>query len=259
MTMATAKRKTMPKPVAKRPAKRVTTAERMRLATKPSRSRKPTEQRMREATHAIRPATPQKASSPPMTTTTAAEPRGAGTGENAVLQRSRPAGETKTPPRKHSKADDDDVKDRIKKEMAEAVKNNQQMAEETDEDDDDAPEPPEQVTEYPEGDPDKGALDPEHPERPIAHRDRRAYLIRQAERNQAANDQLNAMQVQQNKRVGEVSFYLQDPQYMLETSMQTAMTALKAHDPDVVREKHEEMAKRMKARQDREDKKNGTK
>ena len=182
---------------------------------------------------------------------TAEETRSAGTGQNAVQQRSHPAGETHTKLRKGSKKDEDDVKTRIHEEMAEAVKNNQQMVEETDVEDEDAPEP-EDVTEYPEGDPDLGALDPENPARPIAHRDRRAYLIRQAERNQAANDQLNAMQVAQNKRVGEVSAYLQDPDYMRETSMQTAMTAIHEHDPDVVREKRDEMAKRMKAKEEKE-------
>ena len=156
------------------------------------------------------------------------------------------------------KPSSDDPEAIVRKNLAEAVKSNQAMVEETEEGDEDAPEP-EEVTEYPEGDPDLGALDPDNPERPIAHMHRRAYLVRQAERNQAANDQLNAMQVAQNKRVAKIPALLQDPDYMRETSMTTAMTALRDHDPDVVREKHAELAKREKAKADKDDKKNGTK
>lgn len=156
------------------------------------------------------------------------------------------------------KPSSDDPEAIVRKNLAEAVKSNQAMVEETEEGDEDAPEP-EEVTEYPEGDPDLGALDPDNPERPIAHMHRRAYLVRQAERNQAANDQLNAMQVAQNKRVAKIPALLQDPDYMRETSMQTAMTAIKSHDPDVVREKQAELVKRQKARADKDEKKNGTK
>ena len=159
---------------------------------------------------------------------------------------------------KASKSDKDDPIEMAKKRMAEAVKNNQTMVEETAADEDDEAPEPEDVTEYPEGDPDLGAIDPENPDRPIAHMHRRAYLIRQAERNQAANDQLNAMQVAQNRRVRDVPGILQDPDYLRETSMETAMTAIRAHDPDVVRANHEELAKRQKARAEKDDKKNGT-
>jgi hypothetical protein len=187
-------------------------------------------------------------------TTAAAEDTGKSPGTNQGTQ--RPAAASPTHPRKGSKHDDDDVQSRIKKEMAEAVKNNQAAVDETEEDED-APEPME-TTEYPEGDADAGAINPDLPTRPIAQRDRRAYLIRQAERNEAANDQLNAMQVAANKKVGEVTAYLQDPDYMRETSMQTAVTALKAHDPDEVQKRHDAQAKMQKAREDRE-KKNGAK
>jgi hypothetical protein len=152
----------------------------------------------------------------------------------------------------------DDPEAIVKKNLAEAVKSNQTMVEEVEEGDEDAPEPLE-VTEYPEGDPDLGAIDPNNPTRPIAMRHRRAYLVRQAERNEAANDQLNAMQTEQNRRIQELPGLLQDPDYMRETSMTTAMTALRDHDPDVVREKHAELAKREKAKADKDDKKNGTK
>jgi hypothetical protein len=152
----------------------------------------------------------------------------------------------------------DDPEVIVKKNLAEAVKSNQAMVEEVEEGDEDAPEPLE-VTEYPEGDPDLGAIDPENPDRPIAMRHRRAYLVRQAERNEAANDQLNAMQTEQNRRVQELPGLLQDPDYLRETSMQTAMTAIRSHDPEVVRERQAELVKRQKARADKEEKKNGTK
>ena len=174
------------------------------------------------------------------------DPRGAGSGENAVAQRSKVS--------KDDPAQANDIHKLIKKRQAEAVKNNQKFADETEEIDDEENEAPEQepVTEYPEGDPDKGALDPDNPERLIAHRDRRAYLLRQAQRNEAANDQLNAIQVTQNRRVRYASNALSDPDYLREVSMETAQTALHAHDPEQVKKNHEEMAKRMKARQERE-------
>lgn len=187
-----------------------------------------------------------------MTTAAAEETNRPGANQG---QQQRPA-TAPTHPRKGEKPDEDDVKAQMKKTMAEAVKNNQAAVEEIEEDDD-APEP-EEVTEYPEGDPDLGALDPENPDRPIAHMHRRAYLIRQAERNQAANDALNAIQVAQNKKVGEVSAYLQDPDYMRETSMETAITALKAHDPEEVEKRRDAQIKLRKEREDK-DKKNSTK
>ena len=73
-----------------------------------------------------------------------------------------------------------------------------------------------------------------------------------AQRNEAANDQLNAIQVTQNRRVRYASNALSDPDYLREVSMETAQTALHAHDPEQVKKNHEEMAKRMKARQERE-------
>lgn len=174
------------------------------------------------------------------------DPRGAGSGENAVAQRSKPS--------KDDPAQANDIKELVKKRQAEAVKNNQKFADETEEDLDEEDETPEPgpVTEYPEGDPDAGAFDPDNPDRLIAHRDRRAYLLRQAQRNEAANDQLNALQVSQNRRVQWGTNALSDPDYLREVSMVTAQTAIKAHDPEVVKKNHEEMAKRMKARQERE-------
>ena len=181
------------------------------------------------------------------TTSSQKDPRGAGSGENAVAHRSRLS--TDDP------AQANDIQKLVRKRQAEAVKNNQKFADETEKDlDDTAPDLPEPgpVTEYPEGDADKGVFDPENPMRPIAHRDRRAYLIRQAERNERANDQLNAMQVAQNRRVIDGTAYLQDPDYLRENSMETAQAAIASHSPEAVKKNRDEMAKRMKARQERE-------
>lgn len=90
---------------------------------------------------------------------------------------------------------------------------------------------------YPEGDIEKGRIDPEELTEgqvatQIAARDRRAYLIDQGEKNEAANDELNAIQVEQNKRVQLAQNILQDPDVQRSESMETALNALKAHDPD---------------------------
>lgn len=92
-------------------------------------------------------------------------------------------------------------------------------------------------TEYPEGDIEKGRIDFDklsegQTAEMIPMRDRRAYLIDQAEKNEAANDELNAIQVDQNKRVQFAQNLIQDPDQMRESSMETAINALKMHDPD---------------------------
>jgi hypothetical protein len=105
----------------------------------------------------------------------------------------------------------------------------------------DAPEhEPGDATEYPEGDPEKGRIDPEKQAdcitiEQIAMRDRRAYLKQQAERNEAANDELNAIQVEQNKNLQFAQSNLQDPDVMRENSMDQAKAALEMHDPNYVR------------------------
>ncbi len=102
-------------------------------------------------------------------------------------------------------------------------------------------------TKYTKGDPAKGRIVPEdltlgQVAEQIAMRDRRAYLVDQAEKNEAANDELNAIQVDQNKRLQLVQNILQDPDEMRDSSMETAVAALKMHDPD-------ERKKRVAAKQ----------
>lgn len=98
-------------------------------------------------------------------------------------------------------------------------------------------------TEYPKGEIDKGRIDYEAQAEGfvadvIPMRDRRAYLIDQAEKNEAANDELNAIQSEQNRNLQFVQTQLQDPDVMRENSMQTAVANLEAHsnarDPDVI-------------------------
>jgi len=102
---------------------------------------------------------------------------------------------------------------------------------------------------YPKGDIEKGRIDPEEQTQGQvadikAARDRRAYLIDQAEKNEAANDELNAIQVEQNKRVQLAQNLLQDPDHMRDESMETAVNALKAHDPETRKKTAAAVAKR---------------
>ena len=135
-----------------------------------------------------------------MSTTATTEPRGAGSGENAVATRSRDYNKPAS---------------------------------------------------YPKGDIAKGRIDPEkltegQVVEQIAARDRRAYLVDQAERNEAANDELNAIQVDQNKRVQLGQNLIQDPDEQREESMENAVASLKMHDPDNVK------ARQDQARKDRD-------
>jgi hypothetical protein len=167
------------------------------------------------------------------------DPRGAGSGEHAVEHRSR-----------LEKNDEKDITKRIHEDHIRAVESNQKAVDEQKPDDEDDKKEKVEATKYPEGDPERGALDPEKLDRPIAQRDRRAYLVQQAERNEAANDQLNAIQVSQNRRVQNATLYLQDPDYMRETSMQTAIAALKLHDPSTFKARKEALEKRRQERAD---------
>jgi hypothetical protein len=143
-----------------------------------------------------------------MNTTT--EPRGAGTGENAVAARSRDF--SKKPAQSESGFKPGDE------------------------------------TKYDEGDIDAGRIDPEQQadcitSGQIPMRDRRAYLLDQARRNEAANDELNAIQVDQNKRVQLAQSLLQDPDVQREESMVNAVASLKMHDPDTVKERQAQAQK----------------
>lgn len=154
------------------------------------------------------------------------EPRGAGSGEKANATRSRNYNES---PDEHL-----------------AFAEGKSAA-------DYKPEAYEAGTEYPEGDPAKGKLDfstvAVDPNLYIPQRDRRAYLVDQAEKNEAANDELNAIQVEQNKRVQMASNLVNDPDFQRDNSMQTAVAALEMHNPDA---KDEGLKGAMEARAERD-------
>lgn len=106
--------------------------------------------------------------------------------------------------------------------------------------DDYKPENYEAGTDYPEGDPAKGKLDyekiaeAEQPEQQIAMRDRRAYLLDQAQKNQDANDELNAKQVEQNNRLHVGTAMMQDPDLQRDLSMESAEAEIDMHTPEYV-------------------------
>jgi hypothetical protein len=112
-------------------------------------------------------------------------------------------------------------------------------------------EAPIEQTKWPTGEIDKGRLDPEAGlpglGQLIAHRDRRAYLVKQAEQNEAANDELNFIQVELIKRLGIVQNLIQDPDVQREESMVSAVADLKLHDPEEILKTRPE---RQKMRED---------
>jgi hypothetical protein len=123
--------------------------------------------------------------------------------------------------------------------------------------DDYTPEAYEPGKEYDEGDATKGKKDfrtvANDPSLYIAQRDRRAYLVDQAEKNESANDELNAIQVEQNKRVQPASNLINDPDYQRDNSMQTAIASLERHNPDSETLKGEMDARAARDRKQAED------
>ena len=92
---------------------------------------------------------------------------------------------------------------------------------------------------YPKGDPAKGK-DPDKdvpmfikgPQ--IAMRDRRAYLVDQAVKNEAANDEVNAKQVENNRRIAEIMVDVLDPDKLRDETTQAALDELDRHTPEYV-------------------------
>lgn len=90
---------------------------------------------------------------------------------------------------------------------------------------------------YPKGDPAKGK-DPEKdvpmfikgPQ--IAMRDRRAYLVDQAVKNEAANDEVNAHEVENNQRIAEIMFDALDPDKLREETTEAALEEIDRHTPE---------------------------
>lgn len=112
--------------------------------------------------------------------------------------------------------------------------------------DKDKEEPYEEGPQYEEGDPAKGRIDPEKvgecvTVELIPMRDRRAYLLDQAAKNESANDEVNARQVELNKRLPVAQAIALDPDRMRDESMENTLAELEMHDPD-----HAEKAKRYR-------------
>jgi hypothetical protein len=108
-------------------------------------------------------------------------------------------------------------------------------------------------TQYPKGEIDKGRIDFEKlAEADVAMdipmRDRRAYLINQANLNEAANDEINARMVEGHKRLHKVAAFLQDPDWQRENSMETAIATLDMHDPEKIRATRAERQAQRKQR-----------
>lgn len=108
-------------------------------------------------------------------------------------------------------------------------------------------------TEYPKGEIEKGRIDYEalaecDTANDIPMRDRRAYLINQAELNEAANDELNALQVAGHRRLHEATAFMQDPDWQRENSMQTAIASLEMHDPEKVLANRDERREQRRVR-----------
>jgi hypothetical protein len=109
------------------------------------------------------------------------------------------------------------------------TKHNQKKAKDSDEKTEYTPGP-----EYEEGDPVKGKIDPEEialvqQVGQVAIRDRRAYLVDQAVKNESANDELNARQVELNQKLPEAMAIALDPDEMRNNSMESALAEIDMH------------------------------
>lgn len=161
-----------------------------------------------------------------------AQARGAGTGANAVQQRQK-TGEKKG----------EDKPLELPKEMFAKGKSA----------DDYKPDNYDPESEYPEGDASKGKPDFEarargcNDER-IPMRDHRAYLVSQAEKNERANDEIQARSVEE-LRPFEPLGILNDPDYQRDTSMETALAEVEEHTAEAAKKRAEHrkaMAEDMK-------------
>jgi hypothetical protein len=164
---------------------------------------------------------------------TDAAARGAGSGENAVRER------TKSPQNKKGK-DGAELPEGL---LPEGKSLNDYKPENYDPD-----------SEFPEGDATKGKPDYQAiaegctTVQPIAMRDHRAYLISQAEKNQRANDELQARAVEGGaKDLSLAAGLLLDPDFQRDTSVQNALAELDMHSKEYVDNYKERRAKATKA------------
>lgn len=107
---------------------------------------------------------------------------------------------------------------------------------------------------YQEGDASAGRIEPK--EEPailtsdplIAARDRRAYLVDQAVKNESANDELNAHQIENNKKLADIMKPIVDPDEMRDESVEASIAELDEHTPEAV-EKAKAFRKQLLAKQ----------
>jgi hypothetical protein len=89
------------------------------------------------------------------------------------------------------------------------------------------------------------------PQNPIAHRDRRAYLEDQALKNQSANDELQAKQVENNKKLADLMVEALDPDKLREESTKAALEEVDRHTveyADAARAQRQTMLREMHLR-----------
>lgn len=111
-------------------------------------------------------------------------------------------------------------------------------------------------SQYPKGDPAKGRDEEKDipffivgPQIPM--RDRRAYLVDQATKNEAANDEINAKQVEHNQKLAEIMFEALDPDKIREETTQEAIDEIDRHSPEGAKAAREQRLKMLAANEAR--------
>jgi hypothetical protein len=106
--------------------------------------------------------------------------------------------------------------------------------------------------EFPEGDPTKGKPDFEERANGCAttvlpQRDHRAYLLDQAAKNEAANDEANAIQVERLRRKKKTLGLVMDPDWQRDNSTESTLATLRAGDEETADETRERIRKTREA------------
>jgi hypothetical protein len=156
----------------------------------------------------------------------ASQPRGTGAGNNAVHNREKNAA------RHHSQNGPEDNTGNPRADYTDVPFAEGKSPE------DYAPENYKEGKEFPEGNPADGKPDYEAranmytgQARPRAQRDVRAYLQDQAAKNEAANDEVNALAIEHERKAGAVAGLVLDPDYQRDISLQSTLATL-GSDPE---------------------------
>jgi hypothetical protein len=154
----------------------------------------------------------------------ASQPRGAGSGESAVHNREKNSAKNRSDKPEYNTG-------RPQADYTEVPFAQGKSAE------DYAPDSYQPGKEFPEGDPAAGKPDFElranmyTGAEQIPQRDYRAYLLDQAAKNEAANDEVNAIVVERERKLGAVAGLVLDPDYQRDISMQSTLATI-GSDPD---------------------------